>query len=142
MNDKGGYECPLVTSDGMPPLTSPNGKTDRRGVLSLTVPLAGTHAIPPLSWQQRYRHVDAFILPWAPAGTLRPGLRFTGTEHGPCNRSVEHVVPRSAIRCWDPRYGQFDPCFPKRRNVRVGDVVACGGAGDVTFIRWVITRRL
>src|SRR5205814_1835689 len=26
----GGYECPLVTSDGMPPLRNKNGTTDRR----------------------------------------------------------------------------------------------------------------
>jgi hypothetical protein len=37
-------------------------------------------------------------------------------------------------------YGQFDPCFPKRRNFHVGDVAACGGAGDTTFIRWVVTK--
>ena len=140
MNDLGGYECPLVTSDGMPPLTNPNGRTDRRGIITLTVPLAGTHATPPLSWQRRYPHVDAFILPWTRAGTLRPGLRFTETEHGNCDAGPEHVVPKSAIRCVDLRYGQFDPCFPKRRNFRVGDIAACGGAGDTTFIRWLITR--
>ena len=50
----GGYECPLVTSDGMPPLRNKNGTTDRRGVLKLDVPLAGTHATPPLAWQRRY----------------------------------------------------------------------------------------
>ena len=37
---RGGYECPLITSDGMPPLRNKNGTTDRRGVLKLDVPLA------------------------------------------------------------------------------------------------------
>jgi hypothetical protein len=37
MGDTGGYDCPLVTSDGMPPLRNPNGTTDHRGVLKLDV---------------------------------------------------------------------------------------------------------
>ena len=143
MNDLGGYECPLVTSDGMPPLTNANGTTDRRGVLKLAVELKGTHATPPLLWQRRYPHVDGFILPWTSAGTLRPGLRLVQTEHGACGDGVEHVVPKSAIRCVDPRTSAMtDPCFPRRPNFRAGDVAACGWPGDTTFLRWVITRRL
>jgi hypothetical protein len=49
----GGYECPLVTSDGMPPLRNANGTTDHRGVLKLDMSLKGTHATPPLAWQRR-----------------------------------------------------------------------------------------
>ena len=66
---RGGYECPLITSDGMPPLRNKNGTTDRRGILKLDVPLEGTHATPPLVWQRRFPHVDGFILPWTRAGT-------------------------------------------------------------------------
>jgi hypothetical protein len=141
MGETGGYECPLVTSDGMPPLTNPNGRTDRHGILKLTVPLAGTHPTPPLPWQRRYPHVDAFILPWTRAGNLRPGLRFVGTEHGTCSLGSEHVVPKSAGRCVDARSDQYDPCFPRQRTFRAGDVAACGSPGDTRFIRWVITRR-
>jgi hypothetical protein len=60
IGDTGGYECPLVTSDGMPPLKRPNGTTDSGGVLRLDVPLKGTHATPPLRWQRRYPHVGWF----------------------------------------------------------------------------------
>ena len=56
MDDTGGYDCPLVTSDGMPPLRHPNGATDRRGVLKLYVPLQGTHATPPLPWPAPQSH--------------------------------------------------------------------------------------
>lgn len=140
----GGYYCPLITSDGMPPLTKPNGRTDRRGVLKLDVPLKGTHATPPLPWQRRYPHVDGFILPWTRAGKLRAGLRFAGlTERGKCGHWVEHRVPRSAIRCVDARTGGIDDsCFPQRRTFRAGDVAACGAPGDTTFTRWLITGRL
>jgi hypothetical protein len=37
----GGYECPLVTSDGMPPLRNANGATNRLGTLTLNVPARG-----------------------------------------------------------------------------------------------------
>jgi hypothetical protein len=100
---RGGYECPLVTSDGMPPLRNQNGTTDRRGVLKLDVPLKGTHATPPLAWQRRYPHVDGFILPWTRAGRLRNGLRFdrvVEARHlrGACSpgRSTSSPRPRSA----------------------------------------------
>jgi hypothetical protein len=143
MGDTGGYDCPLVTSDGMPPLKDANGTTDRRGVLKLDVRLTGTHATPPLLWQRRYPHVDGFILPWTQAGKLRSGLRFVATERGSCGRWVEHRVPRSAVRCVDSRTsGYSDSCFPERRSFRAGDLAACGAPGDVTFIRWLISGRL
>ena len=126
MDDAGGYDCPLVTSDGMPPLRNANGTTDHRGVLKLDVPLMGTHATPPLPWQRRYPHVDGFILPWTRAGNLRSGLRFVGTDRGFCGGGVEHRVPRSAVRCVDSRSAMIDPCFPQRRYFRAGDVAACG----------------
>jgi hypothetical protein len=142
VGDSGGYDCPLVTSDGMPRLRNANGRTDPRGVLTLDVPLKGTHATPPLVWQRRYPHVDAFILPWTRAGKLRSGLRFVVTERGSCGFFVEHVVPRSAGRCVDSRTSAIsEPCFPRRRAFRVGDVAACSAPGDTGFIRWVITGR-
>lgn len=140
--DTGGYDCPLVTSDGMPPLRNANGTTDHRGVLKLDVPLKGTHATPPLPWQRRYPHVDGFILPWTRAGKLRSGLRFGGTERGSCGFWVEHRVPRSAGRCVSSAGVIFEPCFPRRRYFRAGDVAACDAPGDTSFIRWVITGHL
>lgn len=138
----GGYDCPLITSDGMPLLRKPNGTTDHKGVLKLVVPLRGTHPTPPLPWQRRYPHVDGFILPWTRAGKLRPGLRFGVTERGPCVHFVEQIVPRFAVRCIDRRtYGFTDSCFPQRRNFRPGDLAACGAPGDTSFIRWRITGR-
>jgi hypothetical protein len=142
MGDTGGYDCPLVTSDGMPPLRNANGTTDHRGVLKLTVPPKGTHATQPLRWQRRYPHADGFILPWTRARKLRPGLRFVVTERGSCVRFVEHRVPRSAVRCIDSRTSTYsDSCFPQRRNFRAGDLAACEAPGDTNLIRWVITGR-
>jgi len=142
IGDSGGYVCPLVTSDGMPPLKNANGKTDERGVLRLDVALKGTHATPPLHWQRRYPHTDGFILPWTRAGTLRPGLRFVGTEHGTCGSFIETVVPRSAVRCVDSRtFAWTEPCFPQRRDFRSGDFAACTAPGLTTFVRWRITAR-
>jgi hypothetical protein len=140
--DTGGYDCPLVTSDGMPRLRDVNGRTDRHGVLKLDVPLTGTHATPPLPWQRRYPHVDGFILPWTRAGRLRSGLRLVGAERGSCGRFVEHVVPRSAVRCVDSRTAAYsEPCFPQRRNFRAGDLAACSAPGDTRLTRWRITAR-
>ena len=142
IGDSGGYDCPLITSDGMPRLRNPTGTTDHKGVLKLDVPLQGTRAAPPLRWQRRYPHVDGFILPWTSAGELRPGLRFGVTERGPCVHFVEHIVPRSAVRCIDRRtYAFSDSCFPQRRKFRPGDLAACGAPGDTSFIRWRITGR-
>jgi len=142
---KGGYECPLVTSDGMPPLRNKNGTTDRRGVLKLDVPLAGTHATPPLAWQRRYPHVDGFILPWTRAGTLRRGLSFDqtgGARHsrGTCSRGSQQTVARAALRCVSDV--QFDPCFaPAADWNHPGAIVACAYPGWTRFSRFVIARR-
>jgi hypothetical protein len=144
MGYAGGYVCPLVTSDGMPPLRHPNGATDHRGVLRLKRPLKRTHATPPLRWQRRYPHADAFIVPWTRAGKLRPGPRFVRTEErGRCGSFVETRVPRSAVRCVDNRtYAWAGPCFPQRRNFRAGDLAACTAPGLTSFVRWRITARL
>ena len=148
IDDAGGYDCPLVTSDGMPPLRNANGKTDRRGVLKLGVPLKGTHATPPLFWQRRYPHVDGFILPWSASGQLRRGLRFTSYGHGWCSHGTQAVIgaPRHLFkvlfRCGPLNYSwRADPCFAKTRPVRRGDVVACAGPpGSIAFLRFKITQ--
>ena len=138
--DSGGYDCPLVTSDGMPVLKDANGTTDKRGVLTLDMPLAATHATPPLAWQ-RYPHQDAFILPWTPARKLRPGLSFVGSERGRCGFFVEHVVPHSAGRCVLANGAIDEPCFSQQRAFVVHGVAACGSPGSTQFVRFVITAR-
>jgi hypothetical protein len=141
----GGYFCPLVTSDGMPPLKAANGKTDRRGLLKLDVPLQGTHATPPLAWQHRYPHVDGYILPWTEAGALRPGLSFDqagGAQHyrGTCSRGSQQTGAKGALRCHSDV--QFDPCFAATANWnRRGAIVACARSGRTNFGRFVIARR-
>jgi hypothetical protein len=145
IDDAGGYECPLVTSDGMPPLRNNNGMTDRRGVLKLDVPLAGTHAAPPLDWQRRYPHVDGFILPWTRAGRLRQGLSFERVgearhHRGDCFRGSQQTVARAALRCVSDV--QFDPCFaPAGDWNHLGAVVACAYPGGTGFSRFLIVRR-
>jgi hypothetical protein len=140
-----GYECPLVTSDGMPRLRNKNGTTDRRGVLKLDVPLKGTHATPPLAWQRRYPHVDGFILPWTRAGTLRQGLSFDqagGARHyrGTCSRGSQQTVAKAALRCFSDV--QFDPCFaPAEDWNHPGAIIACAYPGWTRFGRFVIARR-
>jgi hypothetical protein len=141
----GGYDCPLVTSDGMPPLASKNGTTDRRGVARLDAPLTGTHATSPLGWQLRYPHVDAFILPWTDGRTLRKGLSFYSTARsrparGECSRGSEQTVAKAALRCFSTV--QFDPCFAPVANWdHPGTVVACASPGSMRFSRFVIFRR-
>lgn len=142
MDTEGGYDCPLVTSDGMPPLRNANGRTDSRGVLELAVPLTGTQATPPLAWQRRYPHVDGFILPWTRSGKLRSGLRFVATERGRCGFWVEHRLPRSAGRCVTSTGAIAEPCFPQRQTFRAGDLAACGGPGDTRLVRWKTAGRL
>jgi hypothetical protein len=143
--DTGGYDCPLITSDGMPPLRKENGTTDRRGVLSLDVPLAGTHATSPLTWQRRYPHVDGFILPWTRAGTLRRGLSFDHAGQvrhyrGHCWRGSQHTIAKAALRCFSDV--QFDPCFaPAADWNHRGAIVACAYPGWTRFSRFVIDRR-
>ena len=141
----GGYDCPLVTSDGMPPLRKVNGTTDRRGVVKLDVPLAGTHATPPLAWQLRYPHVDGFILPWTPAGKLRAGLRFDRAGEarhyrGHCFRGSQQTSAKAALRCVSDV--QFDPCFaPAGHWNHLGAIIACASPGWTTFSRFVIDQR-
>lgn len=139
--DSGGYDCPLITSDGMPVLKDANAKTDKRGVLTLDVPLAGTHATPPLVWQ-RFPHTDGFVLPWTRSGTLRSGLHYyAGNEHGRCGVEFEHVVPSSAGRCV-VHAAIYEPCFPRHRKFVVHDLAACGSPGSAQFARFVVTARL
>jgi hypothetical protein len=146
IDDADGYECPLVTSDGMPPLRNTNGMTDGRGVLKLDVPLAGTHAAPPLAWQRRYPHVDGFILPWTRAAKLRQGLSFDRTGEarhyrGHCFLGSQQTVTKAALRCVSDV--QFDPCFaPSGDRNHLGTVVACAYPGGTRFSRFVIVRRL
>jgi hypothetical protein len=142
----GGYDCPLITSDGMPPLRDPNARTDRHGILTLDHPLAGTHATPPLAWQVRYAHVDGFIFPWTRAGSLRPGLSFDqdgGSQHyrGTCFQGSQHTThAKGALKCVSDV--QFDPCFapPGNWNHR-GAIIACASAGFTSFGRFLIVRR-
>jgi len=139
--DSGAYDCPLVTSDGMPVLKGANTTTNKRGFLTLDAPLAGTHRTLPLAWQH-YPHTDGFILPWTPAGTLRPGLSFVGHEGGRCGFFVEHVVPQSAGRCVLSNGAIYEPCFPQHRNFVVHASAACGYPGSRHFVRLFVTARL
>jgi hypothetical protein len=139
--DSGGYDCPLVTSDGMPVLKDANATTDKRGFLTLDMPLPGTHRTPSLAWQH-YPHTDGFILPWTHAGKLRPGLSFVGRERGRCGFFVEHVVPHSAGRCVRPSGAIYEPCFSQQRDFVVHGLAACGSPGNTQFVRFVITARL
>jgi hypothetical protein len=141
----GGYECPLVTSDGMPPLRNVNATTDHRGVLKLDVPIAGTHATPPLAWQRRYPHVDGFILPWTPAGKLRRGLSFDRVgeaQHyrGHCFRGSQQTIVKTALRCVSDV--QFDPWFaPTAHWNHPRAIIACASPGWTSFSRFVIDHR-
>ncbi len=140
INSAGAYDCPLVTSDGMPPLEHANGATDARGILKLDVSLQGTHATPPLAWQRRYPRVDGFILPWTRAGRLRDGLGFARTFRGTCSRGSEQTVATGALRCLSAV--QFDPCFaPDAHWNRPGAIVACASPGRTRVVRFVIVRR-
>jgi hypothetical protein len=141
----GGYDCPLVTSDGMPPLRNVNSTTNHRGVLKLDVPIAGTHATPPLGWQRRFPHVDGFILPWTAAGKLRRGLRFDRAGEvrhyrGHCFRGSQQTILKAALRCVSDV--QFDPCFaPAGRWNHPGAIIACASPGWTSFGRFVIDQR-
>ena len=140
----GGYDCPLVTSDGMPLLRNQNGRTDQRGILKLDVPLEGTRATPALAWQRGYPHVDGFILPWTREGRLRTGLSFDragGARHyrGTCSLGSQQTVAKAALRCVSDV--QFDPCFaltPAWNHP--GAIVACASSGWTSFGRFTIAR--
>jgi hypothetical protein len=137
INPFGAYECTWI-ADGSPPLGKANGRMDARGVLTLTVPLAGTHPTPPLPWERRYPHVDGWIDPWTTSHTLRRGLRFAWTLSGRCvSRAYEGVFPAGTLRCLPTASVDiYQPCYRQRRG---GRVVACAGApGDTRFTRMVL----
>ena len=132
----GAYTCTWI-ADGSPPLGNANARMNARGVLTLTVPLAGTHATPPLAWERRYPHTDGWIQPWTRRHRLRRGLRFAWTVRGRCvSRAYEGVFPKGTLRCL-PRGDVtiYQPCFRQRRG---GAIVACAGLpGDTRFSRFV-----
>src|SRR5437588_9284765 len=92
LNGLGAYGCP--PHEDLPrraPMRNENATSDKRGVLTLDVPLAGTHPTPPLAWQRRYPHIDGFIDPWTRSGKAREGLTFSrngrpGHYRGTCIR--------------------------------------------------------
>jgi len=142
INRGGAYDCSRY-SDGAPPLRQANGRLDARGVLTLDVPLTGTHAARPLTWQ-RYPHVDGLIHPWTRSGKLRSGLSFSpagGQRYrGLCLRGSEYTRDPAALKCVSDV--QFEACYPPTRNWnRRGIVVACASAGSTRFGRFVINRR-
>jgi hypothetical protein len=135
----GAYLCPH-NADESSPLRHPNATTTQRGVLRLNVPLRGTHETPRLAWQ-RYPHADGVIEPWARPGTLRRGLRFSGSDRGTCIAGSELIAARSALTCFNGVH-KFDACFSSRSNWnRRGAVVACGSLASTTFSRFVISKR-
>jgi hypothetical protein len=141
MYSSGAYGCPLRHEPDRVPLTHKNATTDEHGVMTLDVPLAGTHAPPRLAWQ-RYPRTDGWIEPWTRSGRLRPGLRFTSTYTGggSCSRGSEESWSKSAGRClWRGLY-QVDPCFAQRDDWdHRGAVLACShGPEAMTFGRFVI----
>jgi hypothetical protein len=145
MYSSGVYRCPVQHEPDRIPLTGKNATIDERGVLTLDLPLQGTHAPRRLGWQG-YPRTDGRIDPWTRSGRLRPGLRFTSTYSGggACDSRFgsELTAAKSAVRClWRGLY-QVDPCFPSRPVPgwnRRGAVVACpGGPEPTTFGRFVI----
>jgi hypothetical protein len=138
--DAGAYECSRF-SDGAPPLRRANGKLSTHGVLRVDVPLAGTHATPPLPWQ-RFPHVDGLIHPWTRAGRLRPGLSYyVGPRaRGTCVQGSEYTRDRAALQCYSGV--QYAACYSPTRNWnRRGAILACGFPGSTRFYRFVIARR-
>lgn len=134
----GAYWCPPKHEPTGPPLkrlSGANGLIDRRARLELDPPLKGTHPAPPLAWQ-RYPHLDGFIQPWTAGEMLRPGLRFTSHARGRCFLVGDTV--RAGISCLEG-VARNDACFPQRQDWRAGDLAACGGPGDIRFVRWKIT---
>ena len=136
LTSSGAFWCPPLHEPTGPPLTSKNATIDRRGVLELDSPLKGTHPAPPLAWQ-RYPHVDGFVEPWTSRGTLRAGIRFKGEGRGRCFVVDETAI--SGISCLTPSGGRYDACFPQWQNWLAGYLAACGGLGEIRFVRWRIT---
>jgi hypothetical protein len=142
INRFGGYGCP-TNAEGSPPLRHKNATRDKRGVLRLDVPLAGTRPTPPLAWQRRYPHTNGWIEPWTSSGRLRAGLRLRGLDRGSCSRGSYETPAKAAGRCVPlDGSGIFDPCFARRGGWgRHGTVLACATwPGATTFSRFVITR--
>ena len=142
MNSASAYECSRY-SDGAPALRRTNSKLDAHGVLTLDMPLAGTHATPALPWQ-RYPHVDGLIHPWTREGKLRSGLSFYSGRgprfRGHCLRGSEYTRDPAALKCVSDV--QFEVCYAPTRNWnRRGTIVACASAGSTRFGRFVINRR-
>jgi hypothetical protein len=136
LTSSGAYWCPPL-HEPTGPVLKKNARIGEHGVLTLDQALEGTHPTPPLAWQ-RYPHVDGFVEPWTSSGTLRPGLRFKGEGRGNCFRVDETV--RSGVSCLSlTSFTRYDACFPQRRHWRVGELAACAGLGDTTFLRWTIT---
>jgi hypothetical protein len=144
---RGSWTCVLATSGAYwcPPLKEPTGpafrqnaRLDKGGFLTLDRPPKGTHATPPPQWH-RYPVVDGYIQPWTAEGTLRPGLRFKGEEHGPCFLADDTVY--SAISCLRPDYGRDGACFPRRRDGGRGEIAACSwGPGSTIYTRWAVSE--
>lgn len=131
------YTCTWI-ADGGPPLGKENGRMNARGVLTLTLRLAGTRPTARLAWQRRYPHADGWIYPWTKSHTLRRGVRFAWTVHGRCvGRAYEGVFPKGTLRCLRRRdFAIYQPCYRPRRGSRV---VACAGwPGDTRFTRMVV----
>jgi hypothetical protein len=137
LTGQGAYWCPPLHEATGPALRK-NAMIDRRGVLTLDHPLKGTRPTPPLSWQH-YPHVDGFVEPWTPSGTLRTGLRFIGRGRGGCVVVDETAV--SGISCLMRNGGRYDACFPQWQEWLPGELAACGGVGGTRFVRWTITGR-
>ena len=144
INRFGAYICPTKDT-ARAPLRNKNATTNKRGVLKLDVPLAGTHPTPPLAWQRRYPHTDGWIEPWTRSGMLRPGLMFTANFKGggSCGFASKQTHAKSAVRCVWRGIDIIDPCFPQRTDWQhLGTLVACPGApGATTIGRFVISRR-
>jgi len=142
LGSDGAYACPTNADTLRTPLRTQNGTTDARGVLTLATSLAGTHATPPLAWQRRYPHVDGYVEPWSSNAKLRAGLAFRGSRHGPCFAGSAEVQAAAALSCSSrPTPAVYDPCFAARPGWKAGDLAACSGPGQTTFLRWEITAR-
>jgi len=146
----GAYACPVRHEPSRTPLQQENAITDEHGVMSVDVPIDGTHAVQPLTWARRYPHADGWIEPWTSSGKLRPGLRFVAhpfTKNyrggGSCATGSELTQAKSAIRCLWRRMYVVDPCFPETADwPQASAVAACPDwPGGTTFARFIISGR-
>src|SRR5262249_4170200 len=81
----GGYALPTHAGTALVRLRDPNAVSNDRGVLTLDIPLKGTHPTALLAWQRRYPHTDGWIDPWTPQGELRKGLTLIARQSGSCS---------------------------------------------------------